>query len=65
VEEKRYFFLGAWLVISPIVAIGFSALIQISLTDTALALTCKFQVNFFLRVSEVRPIQQVSPLLCY
>ena len=26
---------------------GFSALIQISLTDTALALTCKSQVNFF------------------
>ena len=27
---------------------GFSALIQISLTDTALALTCKSQVNVFL-----------------
>ena len=42
---------------------GFSALIQISLTDTALTLTYKSQGNFphlHLRVSEVRPIQQVS-----
>jgi len=41
------FFLGAWLATSVIVAMGFSALIQINLTVTALALTCRFQVNFF------------------
>jgi hypothetical protein len=40
VEGERYFFLVACLVTSPIVAMGFSALIQISWTDIALALTC-------------------------
>jgi hypothetical protein len=39
--RREVFFFGAWLVTSPIFATGFSALIQISLTDTALALTCK------------------------
>ena len=47
VEGERYFFFGAWLATSPVFATGFSALIQISLTDTALALTCKCEANFF------------------
>jgi hypothetical protein len=47
VEGERYFFFGAWLVASPIFTTGYSALTQISLTDTALALTYKSQVNFF------------------
>jgi hypothetical protein len=61
-EGDMCFFLGTWLVTSPIVAMSFTALIQINLTVTALALTCKFQVNCF-PFSEVRPIQQASPLL--
>ena len=45
---ERYFFFWAWLVTSPVFATdNFSALIQISLNDTALALICKSQVNFF------------------
>ena len=46
-KRERYFFFGVWLVTSPIFATGFSALIQISLTDTALVLTCKSQVIIF------------------
>ena len=47
VEGDRYFFLGTWLATSPIVTMGFSALIHINLTVTTLALTCKLQVNLF------------------
>ena len=42
----RCFFLWAWLVVSPIFSTGFPALIHSSLTDTALELTCRSQVNF-------------------
>ena len=47
VEGDMCLFLGAWLSTFPIVAMGFAALIQINLTVTALAITCRFQVNFF------------------
>lgn len=47
VEGDRCFFLGIWLATFQIVAMGSSALIQIKLTVTALALACRFQVNFF------------------
>ena len=56
-EGDGRFLLGAWMATSPIVAMGFSAL-----TVTTLALTCKFQVNYFplyLHVSEGRPIQSI------
>ena len=46
-RRRDVFLFGVWLVTSPIVAMGFSALIQISLTDIELALTCKSQINFF------------------
>ena len=66
VEGERGIFFWAWLVASPVFSTGLSALIHISLTDIALELTCRSQVNFFhlsLRAWEVLPIQQVSPLL--
>ena len=46
-RREVFLFWGLMLVTSPIVAIGFSALIQIRLTDTAVALTCKSQFNCF------------------
>ena len=66
VEGERCIFFWAWLVASPVFSTGLSALIHISLTDIALELTWRSQVNFFhlsLRAWEVLPIQQVSPLL--
>jgi hypothetical protein len=47
VEGERCFFFWAWLVTCPVFSTGFSALIHISLTDIALELTCRSQVNFF------------------
>jgi hypothetical protein len=41
VEGERCFFLGAWLVVSPVFSTGFPALIHTSLTDTVLELTCR------------------------
>jgi hypothetical protein len=38
VEGEWCFFLGAWLVVSPVFSTGFPALIHTSLTDTALEL---------------------------
>ena len=46
VEGERCFFFGAWLVVSPVFSTGFPALIYTSLTDTAVELTCRSQVNF-------------------
>jgi hypothetical protein len=43
VEGDRCFFSGVWLGIFPVVSVGFSALIHISLTVTSLPLTCRFQ----------------------
>jgi hypothetical protein len=47
VEGESCFFFWTRLVISPVFSTGFAALIHISLTDTALELTCRSQVNFF------------------
>jgi hypothetical protein len=38
VEGERCFFLGAWLVVSPVFSTGFPALIHTSFTDTAVEL---------------------------
>ena len=46
VEGERCFFFWAWLVTCPVFSTGFFALIHISLTDIALELTCRSQVNF-------------------
>ena len=46
VEGQMYFYFWAWLATSPVFETSSSALIQINLTDTALALTCKSQVMF-------------------
>jgi hypothetical protein len=47
VEGERCVFFWAWLVTCPVFSTGFSALIHISLTDIALELTCRSQVNVF------------------
>ena len=63
VEGDRRLFVGTWLATFQIVAMGSSALIQIKLTVTALALACRFQVNFFSSTLYVPSIAQIRDIL--